>query len=51
VRDRTKEEQVRLPSEKAGQLIVFRVYEKLSYALVTKATRSLNVGDQVRSPF
>jgi nucleoid-associated protein YgaU len=51
VRDRTKEEQVRLPSEKAGQLMVFRVYEKLSYALVTKATRSLNVGDQVRSPF
>jgi nucleoid-associated protein YgaU len=51
VRDRTKEEQVRLPSEKAGQLMVFRVYEKLSYALVIKATRSLNVGDQVRSPF
>ncbi|MGK0248245.1 MAG: nucleoid-associated protein YgaU [Oleispira sp.] len=51
VRDRTKEEEVRLPSEKAGQLMVFRVYEKLSYALVTKATRSLNVGDQVRSPF
>jgi nucleoid-associated protein YgaU len=51
VRDRTKEEQVRLPSEKAGQLMVFRVYEKLSYALVTKATHSLNVGDQVRSPF
>ena len=51
VRDRTKEEQIRLPAEKAGQLMVFRAYEKLSYALVTKATRSLNVGDQVRSPF
>jgi hypothetical protein len=51
IRDRTKEEQVRLPAEKAGQLMVFRAYEKLSYALVTKATRSLNVGDQVRSPF
>ncbi|MGK0476276.1 MAG: nucleoid-associated protein YgaU [Oleispira sp.] len=51
VRDRTKKEEVRLPPEKAGQLMVFRVYEKLSYALVTKATRSLNVGDQVRSPF
>jgi nucleoid-associated protein YgaU len=51
VRDRTKEEKVRLPAEKAGQLMVFRTYEKLSYALVTKASRSLNVGDQVRSPF
>ena len=51
VRDRTKEEKVRLPAEKAGQLMVFRAYEKLSYALVTKATRALNVGDQVRSPF
>jgi nucleoid-associated protein YgaU len=51
VRDRTKEEKVRLPAEKAGQLMVFRSYEKLSYALVVKATRSLNVGDQVRSPF
>jgi nucleoid-associated protein YgaU len=51
IRDRTKEEKVRLPAEKAGQLMVFRTYEKLSYALVTKATRSLNVGDQVRSPF
>jgi nucleoid-associated protein YgaU len=51
VRDRTKEEKVRLPAEKGGQLMVFRAYEKLSYALVTKATRSLNVGDQVRSPY
>jgi nucleoid-associated protein YgaU len=51
IRDRTKEEKIRLPAEKAGQLMVFRAYEKLSYALVTKATRSLNVGDQVRSPF
>jgi len=51
VRDRTKEEKVRLPAEKAGQMMVFRAYEKLSYALVVKATRALNVGDQVRSPF
>jgi hypothetical protein len=51
IRDRTKEEQVSLPSEKAGQLMVFRAYEKVSYALVVKATRALKVGDQVRSPF
>lgn len=51
VRDRTVKEQVRLPAEKGGQLMVFRAYEKLSYALVLKATRPLNVGDQVRSPY
>ena len=51
IRDRTKEEQIRLPAEKAGQLMVFRAYEKLSYALVVKAERALSVGDQVRSPF
>jgi hypothetical protein len=51
VRDRTVKEKVRLPSEKGGQLMVFRAYEKLSYALVVKATRALNVGDQVRSPY
>ena len=51
VKDRTRKEQVRLPAEKGGQLMVFRAYEKLSYALVVKATRALNVGDQVRSPF
>lgn len=51
VRDRTVKEQVRLPAEQGGQLMVFRAYEKLSYALVVKATRALNVGDQVRSPY
>lgn len=51
VRDRKKDERVRLPSEKAGELIVFRSYEKLSYALVVRATRALKVGDQIRSPY
>ena len=51
VRDRTMEEKIRLPSEKGGQLIVFRAYEKLSYAVVVKALVPLNVGDQVRNPY
>lgn len=51
VRDRAKEERIRLPSEKAGELMVFRSYEKLSYALVVRATRALSVGDQIRSPY
>jgi len=51
VRDKIANKKVRLPSEKAGQLMVFRSYEKLSYAIVMKATRPLKVGDEVRSPY
>ena len=41
---------VQLPSEKAGTLMVFRTFEKVSLALVMKATRPLHVGDEVRRP-
>ena len=35
-----------LPDERAGTLLVFRTYEKLSYALVLSASRSLAVQDR-----
>ena len=35
-----------LPDERAGTLLVFRTYEKLSYALVLSASRSLAVADR-----
>lgn len=41
---------VTLPDEKAGVLMVFRTFEKLSYALVLKASRNINVLDSVRTP-
>lgn len=50
VYDRTAGEQVRLPEERAGSLMVFRTFGKLSYALVMRATRSLRVGDKFESP-
>ena len=50
VRDRITGEQVKLPDERAGLLMVFRTYEKLSYGLVLNATRSLAVQDKVRNP-
>jgi hypothetical protein len=43
-------ELVKLPDEKAGLLMVFRTFEKVSYALVLKATQALHVGDKVRNP-
>lgn len=43
-------EALRLPGTDAGLIMVFRPYEKMSYGLVMKATRSLEVGDRIHSP-
>jgi hypothetical protein len=45
-----RKDTVTLPDEKAGVLMVFRTFEKLSYALVMKASRNMNVMDIVRNP-
>jgi hypothetical protein len=41
---------VTLPLEKAGLLMVFRTFEKVSFALVMDATKPLHVLDWVRPP-
>ncbi|HEB57370.1 MAG TPA: LysM peptidoglycan-binding domain-containing protein [Gammaproteobacteria bacterium] len=41
---------VELPDERAGILMVFRVYEKMSYALVMEAQRPLHIHDRVTNP-
>ena len=48
--DRVTRAKVRLPSERAGLLMLFRVFDKVSYGLILKALRPLSVGDEVRSP-
>lgn len=50
VRDRVTGEKVKIPDERAGLLMVFRTYDKLSYGLVLQATRSLAVLDKIRNP-
>jgi len=50
VRDRITGEQVKIPDERSGLLMVFRTYNRLSYAMVLHATRSLAVNDKVRNP-
>jgi nucleoid-associated protein YgaU len=50
VRDRITGEQVKIPDERSGLVMVFRTYDKLSYGLVLGASRSLAVMDKVRNP-
>ena len=50
VRDTITNETIELPSERAGLLMVFQTYEKMSYGLILKATRPLAVGDKVVNP-
>jgi hypothetical protein len=41
---------VRLPDERNGLIFVFRVFEKMSYAMVMRSTRPIYVGDVVQTP-
>ncbi|MDD4906480.1 MAG: peptidoglycan-binding protein, partial [Methylobacter tundripaludum] len=45
-----KNDAVNLPDEVAGTLMVFRPFERVSYALVMKATQALHVLDKVKTP-
>ena len=44
------ERSVRLPNERAGILLVFRPFARVSYALVMKATGAIHVLDAVKTP-
>lgn len=48
--DRVKGGKIALPDERAGLLMVFRTFEKMSFALVLEADRALAVNDKVRNP-
>lgn len=41
---------IKLPDEKSGNLMIFRTFNRLSYALVMDADRMLRVGDVLHSP-
>ena len=43
-------EKVKLPDERAGTLLVFKTFDRLSYALVVGATNAMRVADVVRNP-
>ena len=43
-------EKVKLPPERYGMIFVFRVFDKVSYALVMNSTQPVNVHDVVQTP-
>lgn len=46
----TKETRYTMPRERVGQLMVFKVYENISYAMVMDTYRPVRVGDNVINP-
>ena len=50
VKDRYTRKRVQLPSERAGLLIIFKVFDKVSYGLVLGAEQPLSVFDAVSNP-
>jgi hypothetical protein len=41
---------VKLPDEQVGALMIFRVFERVSYALVTRSTQDIHLLDKVMTP-
>ncbi len=50
VQDRTAGGMVELPDESAGTLMVFKTYDRISYALIMEATSEIHVLDKVKKP-
>lgn len=50
ISDPVNRERVMLPEERAGELLVFRTFDKLSFGLVMRASRHMEVMDVVRNP-
>ncbi len=50
IRDPLTEQTLQLPAERAGLIMVFTTFDKVSLALVLYADRPLKVGDIIRNP-
>jgi hypothetical protein len=46
-----KTKKIRLPNEFAGNMLIFKVFKKISYALVMDANQVIKIGDLAVSPY
>lgn len=50
VTDRLTQEAIRLPAERAGLAMVFRTFDRVSYALILSSSNTVKTGDEIRPP-
>jgi hypothetical protein len=50
VHDRIGGGKVTLPDEKAGTLMIFKTFDRISYGLVVRATQAIHIHDTIRNP-
>ncbi len=50
VEDRFRGGTVKVPDEKAGTIMIFKTYDRISYGLVMEATDAIHVHDTIRNP-
>ncbi|HSV78856.1 MAG TPA: LysM domain-containing protein [Ramlibacter sp.] len=48
--ERSERAQIKLPDERNGLLMVFRTFERVSYALVLEITDVVQIGDRITNP-
>jgi hypothetical protein len=55
VRDRFEKTEgrinVQLPNERSGVMMIFKVFDRVSYGLVLEANRIIVKNDEVRTPY
>lgn len=50
VEDRFRGGEVKIPDEKAGTIMIFKTYDRISYGLVMEATDAIHIHDSIRNP-
>ena len=50
VRDRESGERISLPGEAIGHLLLFRIFDHISYGLIMRSSRDVSVGDAISTP-
>ncbi|MBQ0757575.1 MAG: peptidoglycan-binding protein, partial [Amphritea sp.] len=50
LKDPVTKELIVLPAEESGMMMIFKAYEKVSYALILNATNVIAIDDEVRNP-